>query len=106
MRAVRTCPLLSPFLSLTSVPVSTCLCLSHLTPNATSKDTASGRRQQRREIEFLLEFNRLQPYAANIVGLIEARTAPFDMLLVRKEPMTLTSMLESARRVDFAALVK
>lgn len=71
-----------------------------------SQDTAGGRRQLRREIEFLIDFKRLHPDAANIVGVVEARTAPFDMLLLRKEPMTLTSMLENALSIDVVAVAK
>eukprot|EP00752_Nemacystus_decipiens_P005625 g5090.t1 len=72
----------------------------------TAKDTASGRRQQRREIEFLVDFKRLHSDAANIVRVVEARTVPFDMLLMRKESMTLTSMLESAASIDVGAVAK
>lgn len=104
MKAVRTYPLFYP--SLPSASLSTCFCLSHLPPNATSKNTASGRRQQRREIEFLLNFKRLHPDAPNIVGVVEVRTAPFDMLLMRKESMTLATMLESADHIDVVAMAK
>eukprot|EP00903_Cladosiphon_okamuranus_P020846 g19145.t1 len=72
----------------------------------TAKDTASGRRQQRREIEFFMDFKRLHPDAANIVGVVEARTDPFDMLLMRKESMSLTGMLESAITIDVGAVAK
>lgn len=88
-------------------PLSAFFCpLRKLAPNANSQDTASGRRQQRREIEFLIDFKCLHPDAANIVGVVEARIAPFDMLLMRKESQTLTSMLESAISIDVVAIAK
>lgn len=54
----------------------------------------------------MVDFKRLHPDAANIVDVAEARTAPFDMLLMRKEAMTLTGMLESAVRIDVVAVAK
>lgn len=81
-------------------------CAHWLAPNPTSQDTASGRRQQRREMEFLIDFKRLHPDAANIVGVVEARATPFDMLLMRKESMSLTGMLESAISIDVGAVAK
>lgn len=54
----------------------------------------------------MVNFRLLHPDAANIVGVVEARTAPFDMLLMRKESMTLTSMLEGSLSIDVGAVAK
>lgn len=72
------------------------------------QDTVGGRKQQDREIQFLVDFTNLQPDAANIVSLIEARTTPsgVGMLLMRKEPQTLSGMLEDASSIDIVAVFK
>lgn len=75
-------------------------------PHFEFQDTDSGRRQQQREVEFLVNFKRLHPVAVNIIQVIEARTAPIGMLLMRREQQTLTSMLEDASGVDVVAVEK
>lgn len=54
----------------------------------------------------MINFKRLHPTAANIVEVIEARTSPIGMLLMRRERQTLTSMLEDAPSIDVVAVEK
>lgn len=54
----------------------------------------------------MVKFKSLHPSAACIVDLVEVRTTPFDMLLLRKEAQTLTVMLEGATNIDVVAVGK
>ena len=87
-------------------PLPNPLTLRRIHSTNTSKDTDAGRRQQDREIEFLLHFSETFPDAENIVRVVEARTVPYGMLLMHREPHTLPAMLAEAGGVNVAALTK
>lgn len=55
-----------------------------------------------------MDFKNLHPDATNIVSVVEARITPSGggMLLMRKEPQTLTGMLEDASSIDLVAVSK
>ena len=58
-----------------------------------AQNTAAGRRQMEREVRVLLE---VRDKVSHIVQVVEIRCDPLGMLLMRKEPGTLSSMLEDA----------
>lgn len=58
-----------------------------------SQNTAGGRRQMEREVQVLGEVNGK---VSHIVQVEEIRCSPLPMLLMRKEPGTLSSMLKDA----------
>eukprot|EP00752_Nemacystus_decipiens_P009157 g8179.t1 len=58
-----------------------------------AKNTGGGRRQMLREVQVLLE---IDGKVSHIVNVEEIRLEPLPMLLMRKEPGTLSSMLEDA----------